>query len=372
MLHFRLLFLTILILISPASLLAQITIKYSEKFTLEQDDYGWIMTVREPYKGSPEVLKTRLIQKGKTAPEEDFPKIELPIKKVISLSTVNLPHLVVLNKLSTLIGVDNFKYINTPEVREVIDQNKLSEVGEFQNLNIEKVLELCPELVLTYTTGQAKYDTHHRLRKAGIQTLVLASYLESSPLGRAEWIKLFGLLFGEIELANKTFEGIEQRYLNMKKLAQGIQQKPKVFCNAPFGDTWYMPGGDSYKAKLIADAGGDYLWHSNKETGALPLAFEKVFEIAINADIWLVSSHLPWNNYEDVLKSDTRYKHFKAFKDHRLISNDKRRNPQGGNDIYEAGTLNPDLILKDFIQIFHPQLLKDSSLYFHRPLQVKN
>lgn len=347
---------------------SQIDLKYAQKFTLEQDEHGWVMTVKEPYKGSREIIKTRIAKRGTKPPEQGMPIIYTPVRSVISLSTVNLPHLSALNEVASIVGVDSFQYINTEAVLKRVEADQIREVGEFQNLNVEKVMELRPDLVLTYTTGQAKYDTHHRLRKAGVQTLVLASYLEGSPLGRAEWIKLFGLLYDKVEEANEIFEGIDQRYLAMKKLTAKVKDRPSVLCNAPFGNTWYVPGGKSYRAELLADAGADYLWKDNTESGALPLAFEKVFEVAHRADIWLVSSHLPWRNYEDVLKSDPRYEHFQAYKNKKMVSNDKRSNPKGGNDIYEKGTLYPDLVLKDLIQIFHPQLLEQTPLTFYRPL----
>ena len=353
-------------------LFSELEIKYAQKFTLNKlNDHTWELTINGPYKGSQEIIKTKIIKKGLGHPiqQNSDQVIFYPIQSLISLSTVNLPHIVSLDEADSLIGVDSFQYINTREIIQKIEKQEVIAVGEFQNLNIERVLELSPDVVLTYTTGQAKYDTHHRLRKAGVPTLILASYLESSPLGRAEWIKLIGLLYDKVEQANRIFEEIESRYLKLCELTKGIKNKPTVFCNAPFGDTWYMPGGKSYSAQLMADAGADYLWRDNPEVGSVPLDFEKVFEKAHKADYWLVSSHLPWRQYEDVSGSDPRYKHFYAFQKKNMISNDKRVNPKGGNDIYEAGTLNPDLILKDYISIFHPELLKNTKLYFHRPLQ---
>lgn len=346
-------------------LYTEIEIKYAKKFDLEQQGEVWVLKVKGPYKGSQEIIKTRLVPKG--APSKNA--IEVPLNTVLSLSTVNLPHLVALNVQSSLIGVDSFKYINTEEIQAMVKNNLLSAVGDSQNLDIEKVLELNPDLVLTYTTGQSQYDTHQRLHQAGVPTLLLASYLESSPLGRAEWIKVFGVLFNKLDLANEIFENIEKRYLDLCQLTSQVKTKPSVLCNAPFGNTWYVPGGKSFQAKLMADAGAEYLWKNNPDTGGVPLAFEAVFEKAHQAQFWLVSSHLPWRTYQDVLNTDERYQHLKAFQQKNIFSNDKRVNEHGGNDIFEKGTLHPDLILQDLIKIFHPDLLPESEFYFYRHLK---
>jgi iron complex transport system substrate-binding protein len=353
------------------TLFSQLEIKYAKKFKLEQQGQAWILTINGPYKGSLETIRTRLSPKGYSLNSENNfnGNIEVPLDSVISLSTVNLPHLVALDEHHSLVGVDSLNYINTPEVTKMIAANQLVAVGDSQKLDIEKVLELNPDLVLTYTTGQSKYDTHQRLEKAGVPTLLLASYLESSPLGRAEWIKVFGVLYGKIDLANQLFSDIEQRYLNLCQLTTKLKSRPSVLCNAPFGNTWYVPGGNSFMAKVLADAGANYLWKDHPETGGVPLAFEAVFEKAHQADIWLVSSHLPWKSYQDVLKSDPRYQHLKAFQTKKMYSNDKRVNKNGGNDIFEKGTLHPDLILNDLIKIFHPDLLPESEFYFYRHLQ---
>lgn len=346
------------------TLFCELEIKYAKKFDLVQDGEAWTLKVNGPYKGSTEVIETRLLPEGASGHG-----IEIPLNTVVSLSTVNLPHLVALKIHNALIGVDSFKHINTPEVTDMIEKQQLVAVGESHNLDIEKVLELNPDLVLTYTTGHSKYDTHQRLAKAGVPTLLLASYLESSPLGRAEWIKLFGVLFDKQEMAEQIFKSIEQRYLNLCQLTKNIKNKPTVLCNAPFGNTWYVPGGKSFHAKIMADAGADYFWKDHPETGGVPLAFEAVFEKAHRADFWLVSSHLPWKTYEYVLNTDKRYQHIKAFQQKKMFSNDKRVNEHGGNDIFEKGTLHPDLILRDLINIFHPELIKDTELYFYRHLQ---
>jgi iron complex transport system substrate-binding protein len=252
-------------------------------------------------------------------------------------------------------------------VRARIDAGEIIEIGSGSTVNVEAALELDPGVVFTFGSGFPEYDTHPVLLQAGIPVALNADYLETSPLGRAEWIKFTALFFNAEAEANAFFEGVEARYLELAALTADVETRPTVLVNGLFADTWYVSGGGSFAAQLIADAGGDYLWADDTSTGGIPLAFEAVFERASDADIWLNPNF--WYSLSDGLAEDERYAEFAAFQNGAVYNNNARTTPLGGNDYTESGVINPDRVLADLIRIFHPDLLPDHDLYYYQQLQ---
>ena len=128
-----------------------------------------------------------------------------------------------------------------------------------------------------------------------------------------------------------------------------------------------MPAGDSYVAKYLNDAGANYLWSDDNTSGSLPLSFEVVLERAANADYWLNFSQ-SWQSLQDLLNEDQRYTAFQAVKTGNLYNNDAQLNEYQGNDYWESGISNPDIVLSDLIKIFHPQILPKHQLVYYRKL----
>ena len=126
---------------------------------------------------------------------------------------------------------------------------------------------------------------------------------------------------------------------------------------------WYVPGGESYAAKFIEDAGGNYLWSDNPKTGSIELSFESVLEKAKKADFWIGAAS--FTRLEELKNSNTNYALFDSFENGEIYSYTKRVNKNGANDFLESGYMRPDLILKDYVKILHPTLLpEEESTYF--------
>ena len=346
-----------------------LAIHHAEHFSAKRGDDAWEMTIRQ------EAGKTEQtwIILDPDAPKRTGPRVlRAPLKKVISLSTTNLPFMKALGELESLKAVADFRHVNTPEVLEAIKDRKVSQVGSFQQLNVERVLELDVDVVMTYSLGTNAYDTGGTLSKIGQQVFFLNAYLESSYLARAEWIKFFGVLYDKVEDAEKIFKGIETRYQDVQSKMIDEKRRPTVFCNRPFRGTWYLPGGDSTTAHLIASAGGEYLWSHVNQKQAITLDVEAVLQKAIDADVWLVSGHQVWKNLEDVPASNPAYSSFKALKTGRVYANDGRLSESGGNDIFETALLEPDVLLKDYLKMIQPNALPDHQLIYHRKLESKD
>ncbi|MCS6826645.1 MAG: ABC transporter substrate-binding protein [Caldilinea sp.] len=346
----------------------KLTIDYSEGWTIEYFNHYKVITVLNPWRDAEEIFQYLLVQCGAPVPEgyDNAQVIEIPIDTIITMSTTQLPHLVKLDRLDALIGHDEFDYVNTKEVRALIDAGKLVEVGGGAEVNVELVLDAAPDLVMTYGLGNPQWDAHPKLLEAGLKVVLNSEYMETSPLGRVEWIKFTAAFFNEEAKATEVFNGIANRYNAMSAVATAAETKPTVFTGAMYGDAWYMPGGRSYVARFLEDAGAVYLWADDETTGSIPLGFETVFERAADADFWLNPGS--WTSRAEVVAADERYTQFRAYQVGAMYNNNARLNENGGNDYWEGGLANPDVVLADLIKIFHPDLLPQHTLFYYRKL----
>ena len=345
-------------------------IDYAKGFQVEYRQHYKVVTVREPWREATDIFQYVLVQCGAPVPEgfDRAQVIEVPAQTAIALSTTQLPHFTKLGILDRAIGINRIDSVNTPEVRQKFDRGALIEVGSGSTLNVEAVLAARPDLVLTFGTGNTATDSHPKLLELGIPVAIVAEYMESSPLGRAEWLKFTALFFNREAKAEEVFAAIARRYEAAAQRARSVADRPTVFAGFGYRGTWHVPGGKSYVAQFLHDAGADYLWAESDATGSIPLDFEAVFDRAVNADFWLNGSQ-GWKTREDAIVEDDRYGRFQALQAGRLFNNDARLNPSGGNDYWESGTVNPDVVLADLIQIFHPELAPDRELVYYRQVE---
>ncbi|WP_414621374.1 ABC transporter substrate-binding protein [Calothrix sp. CCY 0018] len=341
-------------------------IKYATGFAVEYQNNYKIVTVKSPWQDAKTSFKYALVECGTPAPQEfkNTQVITVPINTVTSLSTTHLPHLAFLEVVDKLVGVSDTKTVNTPEVIEKIKAGKIAELGN--NVNVERLLELNPDLITTYGTGNPQTDSYPKLLEAGLKVAINAEYMENTPLGRAEWLKFTSMFFNKEDIAEKEFGEIARKYQEITAKAKAIKKRPKVFTGFNFKGTWYVPGCKSYAAQYLADAGAELLCAENS-SGSTPSSFEDVFERAATADYWLNVSQA-WQSLKDVITEDNRYSDFQAVKKGNVFNNNARLNESGGNDYWESGISNPDLVLTDLIKIFHPELLPNHQLFFYQKL----
>lgn len=343
------------------------TIQYAKGFTVLRMGTSTRVEVTYPYKGATSGYKYLLVKKGTAIPKHDadVKVIMIPIERIVCTSTTHIPLLDYLNISDKLVGFPTTDYISSEKTRKLVDAGNVEELGAEKGMNIEKLAVLKPEAVMSYTMtadlGQLK-----KVQELGIPVLLNAEYLEEHPLGRAEWIKFMALFFDKEKEANTVFSIIEKNYLETKKLADKSSKRPTVLSGVIYGDAWFMPGGQNYAAKLINDAGADYLWKADSTKGFLQLSFESVFEKAYAADLWIgVAS---FNTLEEIKNADQRYAKFNPFQIKQVYTYNARQGAKGGSEFLELGYLRPDIILKDLVKIAHPELLPDYQLYFHKRL----
>ncbi|MEH2286535.1 MAG: ABC transporter substrate-binding protein [Nostoc sp.] len=347
----------------------KIKITHATGLAVEYHKHYKVVTIKNPWQNAKTAFQYALVQCGTPTPKgfNQAQVITVPINSIVSLSTTHLPHLAKLGVVDKLIGLSDTKQVNTPDVVERIKAGKVAQIGNNANLNIEKLLELNPDLVTTFGTGNSQTDNYAKLTEAGLKVGINAEYMENTPLGRSEWLKFTALFFNKEEQAEKIFKEITRKYEQVAQKVKSVKNRPTVFVGFNFKGTWFMPGGKSYVAKYLADAGANYLWSDDKSSGSLPLSFEVVLERAANADYWLNFSQ-SWQRLQDLLNEDNRYADFKAMKTGNLYNNNARVNESEGNDYWEGGINNPDIVLADLIKIFHPEILFNHQLFYYRKL----
>ncbi len=344
------------------------SIKYAKGFIIRNLGNIKEVVVTKPYQGAESGYTYWLVPKNEEVPEHrvDVKIIRTPIQSIVCTSTTHIPLLDYLNETNRLIAFPTLDYISSEKMRARIDSGKVIDLGVDKGLNIELLATLKPELVMAYTmTGD--YGQFKKIEELNMPVVLNSEYLEEHPLGRAEWIKFMALFFHKEKEADSIFSVIEKNYLSTKALVEGKSaSSATVMSGIVYGDAWFMPAGQNYAAKLLRDAGLHYLWSSDSSTGFLQLSFEAVYEKANDADYWIgVGSY---KSLEEIKKADHRYANFKAFINKHVYTNDARIGAKGGSEFLELGYLRPDLILHDLVNIAHPALLKDSSLFFHKQL----
>ena len=241
-------------------------------------------------------------------------------------------------------------------------RDSVGDVGYEGNINYELLLSLDPDLVLLYGVNGAS-SMEGKLKELDIPFMYVGDYLEESPLGKAEWLLALSEIIGKRAEGEKVFAEIPVRYnVLRKKVADNVLDAPSVMLNTPYGDSWFMPSTESYVARLIKDAGGDYIYKKNTGNASAPIDLEEAYLLASQADMWL---HVGMANTLDELKAacpkfiDTR-----CFRGGQVYNNNARTNAAGGNDYYESAVVNPDLVLRDLVKIFHPELVEEDFVYY--------
>jgi iron complex transport system substrate-binding protein len=342
-------------------------IKHAKGLTIITKENYSIVEVTSPWPNAKKKFSYILKKKNAVIPTEykNFTQIQVPIKTIVLTSTTHIPSLEMLGEEDKLIGFPNLNYISSEKVRNLIDAGKIKELGSNQSLNTEVLINLQPDIIMGYGLDNNN-PTLDNLERNGLKVILNGDWNEQSPLGKVEWIKLFGVLFGKEIQANEIFKSIEKTYNETLKLVEKTKVKPTVFSGSLYEDKWYLPQGESWGAKFITNANGNYLWAKTKGTGSLSLSFEKVYSIAKNADIWFIDQY---TSLEEIKNANPHYSEFKAFKTKNIYSFSKKKGKTGGVIYYELAPNRPDLVLKDLVKIFHPELLPNYQLYFFEKLQ---
>jgi len=339
--------------------------KYAHGFQIKETENFIKLSVFNPWEKAENISVDYFLLKKETPLPDSLKNkkvIRTPVERVICLSTTHIAFLDALQETHAITGVSGSQYVSNTAVRKRIEENEVPDVGYGQNLNYEEIVSQQPELVMVYGVGSEVTSYTQKLEELGIPVILMAEYLEENPLGKTEWVKFVGALFEKETEAAAYFSEVENSYRKLMEKVAGKTNKPNVLVGSPYKDTWWVPGGKSYMANLILDAGGNYL---GKKTGAnesYAISFENALAWGSQADVWINMGNLA--SKKEIRAANERFTSLKVFKEGKIYNNTKRLSNHGGNDFWESGTVHPDRILRDLIAIFYPKMVDVEMVYY--------
>ena len=341
-----------------------IPLHYSANLSLiDYEDYI-VAQLRNPW-DTTKILHTYVLVDKKQPLPQELPQgtlVRTPLSKAVIYSSVHCSLLKDLGALNSIGGVCDLKYIKLPEIEEGCRNGTITDVGDGMNPNIERIIDLHPDAILLSPFENS--GGYGRVEKLNVPIIECADYMETSSLGRAEWMRFYGLLFGKKTEADAMFAAVERNYKDLQELVKPISFAPSVMCDLKTSSTWYTPGGNSTIARLYADAGANYIFREDTHSGSLPYPFEVIFEKGQQTDFWLIRYNQPIDKtYKELEKEFAPYAGFRAFKERNIYGCNTNRVP-----FYEETPFHPDWLLKDLIKIFHPSLLEGYELRYYKKL----
>ena len=325
--------------------------RYARNISVYEKDYGYLMEVTCPWDTTLSLGNFVLVKDTTKTVDTDVKGVLwVPLRSVISFSATQWSVFLRLGEIDCVKGILEGRFVTDSTMRVLLEQEKVYDIGTEAAADVERMIQLQPDALLysPYFDGN-----QGGLNVTGAVLFPFADYMENTPLGRAEWIRIIGMLTGCEEKADAWFDDIERRYNALSTLCADVETRPTVFSDLAFNGHWYVAGGKSYIAKLFADAGADYIWKDNPSTASVPMDAESILAKAQKADYWRVINSNPFPmTYESLAKENPVYPLFDAYKKHQIIVCDIL-----STGYFEQSQCEPDLLLADFICFFHPELL---------------
>ena len=343
--------------------------KYSTLLSIAEYDGYTLATIKNPWKPGKLlhqyalVPRTSDIRHQTSALPEDATVIEVPIQRAAVFTTVHCALLTEFGLGDRIVGVADSKYIKIPYIHEQIAKGRIVDCGNGLNPVVEKIMDVKPDVIMLSPFENS--GGYGKTEEIGIPLIECAEYMETSPLGRAEWMRFYGLLFGVGEKADAMFHEVDSCYTALKQQATEAGEGRSVIVDKVVGSVWYMPGGRSTIGQMIQDARGRYPWANDEQSGSLALPFESVLERGGESDVWMLrySSDHEWD-YRELLSGHQGYGQLRAFREKEVYGCNVEQ-----SKFYEETPFHPNYLLNDFIQILHPDIIGTSSLRYYKKLK---
>ena len=294
---------------------------------------------------------------------EGYERVEVPIQRTITMTSLQLSNFTCLSAHDYIKGITGTKNLYNKDILQRVQEGSIQKIGMEGNFDPELILAANPDVIFISPFKRGGYDA---IKETGITLIPHLGYKEATPLAQAEWIKFVAMFIGREKEANVLFDGIAQRYNELRFKVQGSRFKvlPTVFSGEMHGGNWYAVGGKNHLAQLFRDAGADYIMHDDN-TGGVNMEYEQLYAAAANADYWrILNSYHGDFSYEALRASEPRNVHFKAYRERHVIYCNMRQTPY-----YELAPVEPDVLLSDLVAIFHPELLPDHEPTFYQLLK---
>ena len=330
---------------------ATISLQYATGFKVETQPWGALVEISDPQREAGKTYKFQLVRRDADAAKsvEGYARIEIPVRGVICMTSLQLGGFIKLGALDFVTGINSSRHLFNHDLKARIKDGRIVKIGKEGNFDEELVMAANPSAILVSLSKRGGFD---KLEEIGIPLIPYMGYQETSPLAQAEWIKFVGLLTGKVDEANRLFEQMKQRYQQTCALVAG-SEAPLVLYGKMHGDNWYAMGAESFIAQVIRDAGGRYFLAGDDHAGGVNLDFETVYAKAEECDCWVIQNKgSEPQTYLSLKAENARYADFRPWRERRIVCCDISETP-----VNELSAMEPDLVLKDFIRAFHPELL---------------
>lgn len=345
-------------------------IRHSSHLQIVECEEYTLVTLRNPW-DTLKVLHTYVLMPcNREYSADSLPTgtvVRVPLQRSVVFTAVHNGLVDELGALDAVIGVCDSRYINLPAVQQRLQQGRMIDLGSAANPDVERIIDLQSDaLLLSPFENSGGYG---RIEHLDVPIIECADYMETSPLGRAEWMRFYGRLYGCGAKADSLFAVVEKKYMEWRCQAQNCESRPTVFADLPMGTSaWYVSGGGSTIGRMYADAGAHYLFADKKNSGSIPLSYETIYEKAQHAEFWLIRYHDSMNHtYRSLADENSFYTRFDAYRNRRIFGCNTAY-----SRFYDEVPFHPERLLAELVCIFHPELKSDifTQYQYYAPLEV--
>ena len=319
-----------------------------------------LIQVSNPWQGAKNVTMSYFISRNGELPPTGFtgPTIPAGAQRIVCMSSSYIAMLDAVGQVDRIVAVSGINYIANPYI--LAHKDSIKDMGP--EMNYELLLGLKPDVVLLYGIGDAQTAVTDKLKELAIPYMYVGEYLEESPLGKAEWLVALSELTDSRDKGIDVFREIPKRYQALKDLTASVEQRPTVMFNTPWNDSWVMPSTQSYMVQLVTDAGADYIYKENTSNSSAPIGLETAYGLIQKADYWINVGTA--STLDELKNMNPKFADAKSVRNKTVYNNNLRITATGGNDYWESAVVRPDVVLRDLIHIFHPELISDSTYYY--------
>ena len=343
--------------------------EYASGFEILGSDSARSVIIRSfnPWQGTDSVVTELLVRRGEEPVPEGFSGqvVDGDAKRIVAMSSTHIAMLDAVGRVSTIVGASGLGYVSNRYIQSHNDS--VADIGFDGGVDYELLVSLRPDIVLLYGVNGAS-TMEGKLKEFGIPFMYVGDYVEESPVGKAEWLVALAELSGVRQAGIERIGEIAARYDSLKAIVAGniVKDPPRVMVNTPYADQWFMPSVSNYTIRLINDAGGEFVYDKNNGNTSVPVDIEEAFILASMADVWINTGTAV--SMDEIKRDCPRFMNTNCVRNGQVYNNNLRSTPAGGNDMFESGTVRPDLVLRDLIKIFNPRLLPDSVpfVYYHK------
>ncbi len=332
-----------------------LSLRYASLLTIVEADSFTTVTVADAWQKGQVLNRYVLVPKVHGLPV-NLPEgmiVRTPLERATVFSSVHAALLNDFSQVGRIAGVCDREYVVDAGLKASLQEAKVASLGSSMQPDVERIVQSKSDGLLV---SSFKDNSYGSLEKLGVPIIECADYMETSALGRAEWMRFFGRLFGFEAKADSTFEVIEKRYNSLTKAVEGIKKRPRLMVDRRENGTWYVPGGASTLAQMFKDAGFDYCLADNSESGGVAVAFEEMLRRCATADIWLLKYGATTDlQLRDLTADDARYARFQPWQKGQVYACNTFIQPY-----YEQAPFHPDVLLEELIRLAHPQVLPTS------------